>query len=208
MLYASRNALSNAVDRLRLLHVRYQGSGNHTRVGGHGRINKTKHTHKCIPAVRKDGSRKIYFPPLVNLQPSVTNRRPPAPPKKLYYMQCWGFGNYGQLGQEDALSRGEIAGSMGDALLPVDLGTGRTAQKAVAGEGFTCVLLDNSEVVCFGRNASGQLGIGTSKDIGKEAGEMGDELVGVNFGSDFRYAVDISSGPCALLDDGAVKVSG
>lgn len=123
-------------------------------------------------------------------------------------MQCWGYGVHGQLGQEDALSRGGIAGSMGDALFPVDLGMGRTAQKAVAGEGFTCVLLDNSEVVCFGRNASGQLGIGTSKDVGKEAGEMGDELVSVNFGSDFRYAVDISSGPCALLDNGAVKVSG
>lgn len=96
---------------------------------------------------------------------------------------------------------------MGDALFPVDLGMGRTAQKAVAGEGFTCVLLDNSEVVCFGRNASGQLGVETSKDIGREVGDMGDELVSVDFGSDFRFAVDISSGPCALLDDGSVKVS-
>lgn len=53
---------------------------------------------------------------------------------------------------------------MGDNLPAVDLGTGRTAVKAVAGDDFTCVLLDNTDVVCFGANDEGQLGIGD--DVG------------------------------------------
>jgi alpha-tubulin suppressor-like RCC1 family protein len=37
--------------------------------------------------------------------------------------KCWGLNTQGQLGQGDTNSRGDAAGEMGDALLPIDLGT-------------------------------------------------------------------------------------
>lgn len=61
-------------------------------------------------------------------------------------------------------------------------------------------------MVCFGENDSGQLGIEGTTDVGTDPEHMGDALVSVDFGSDFHYAVDLSSGPCALLEDGTVKV--
>ena len=42
-------------------------------------------------------------------------------------MKCWGYNLYGQLGQGDTETRGDVAGELGDALPPIDLGTGRTA---------------------------------------------------------------------------------
>lgn len=100
---------------------------------------------------------------------------------------------------------------MGDFLEPVALGNGiagepRKAVKAAAGVDYTCVLSAENEVVCFGHNDMGQLGVEHAKDVGKVAWDMGDELVPVDFGSGSGYAVDITSGPCALLSDGTVKV--
>lgn len=104
---------------------------------------------------------------------------------------------------------------MGDNLEPVNLGTVaeksdelHKALKAVAGHEFTCVLRDDFEVVCFGHNDRGQLGVEDDGDVGKYTSDMGDNLVPVNFGQDSGYAVDISSGPCALLSTGKVKVGG
>ena len=125
--------------------------------------------------------------------------------------QCWGYGNYGQLGQGTIYSYGNAVYTMGDYLEPVDLGNGtagepRKAAKAAAGKDYTCVLSEENEVVCFGHNDMGQLGVDNSKDVGKLESQMGDALVPVDFGSGSGYAVDISSGPCALLSDGTVKV--
>ena len=37
---------------------------------------------------------------------------------------CWGWGFFGQLGNEDSGSVGDEAGEMGSALVPVNLGSG------------------------------------------------------------------------------------
>ena len=65
--------------------------------------------------------------------------------------RCWGYGNYGQLGQGDTVSYGSTAWPVG-GLPSVNLGTvpatgaARKAVKAAAGTEFTCVLTDDSQV--------------------------------------------------------------
>lgn len=103
--------------------------------------------------------------------------------------------------------------TMGNNLPPVNLGTDaagnpRKALKAVAGSDFTCVLLEDGEIVCFGGNDHGQLGVGHSSAVGKYPADMGNNLVSVNLGRNSTGAIDISSGPCALLDTGKIKVGG
>ncbi|CAM9908463.1 unnamed protein product [Scytosiphon promiscuus] len=132
-------------------------------------------------------------------------------------LKCWGGGNdtghnYGQMGQGNTLDIGVAAGQMGDNLPEVDLGTGRTAAAVTVGWYHTCVILDNTNLHCFGRNFDGQLGLGDTddRDMGRTAGDMGDGMVAVDLGTD-KTPVSISAGrwhTCALLDDSSVKCFG
>ena len=65
---------------------------------------------------------------------------------------------------------------MGDDLPAVDLGAGRTARGIAAGDNHTCVVLDNTSVKCWGKNESGQLGLGNTSNHGDGSGEMGGNL--------------------------------
>ena len=65
---------------------------------------------------------------------------------------------------------------MGDNLPAVDLGAGRTARAISAGDRHTCVVLDNTSLKCWGKNESGQLGLGDNSTRGDGAGEMGGNL--------------------------------
>jgi len=65
---------------------------------------------------------------------------------------------------------------MGDNLPTVDLGAGRTARAISAGDSHTCAVLDNTSVKCWGKNESGQLGLGDDSTRGDVSGEMGDNL--------------------------------
>jgi len=121
-------------------------------------------------------------------------------------VKCWGANNYGQLGQGDTTSRGMLPGSMGDALSAIPLG--RPATAITAGRNHACALLDNGVVKCWGRNDTGQLGIGSTDNIGDAAGEVA-ALAGVSLGSGrSAVAIDGGSHSCALLDNGAVKCWG
>ncbi|CAL6324515.1 unnamed protein product [Bathycoccus prasinos] len=125
-------------------------------------------------------------------------------------LKCWGNGYRGSLGQGDRENRGDDANEMGDNLPTVDLGTGRTATSVSVGGGFTCALLDNSSVKCWGWNEYDNLGLGDRENRGDDANEMGDNLPAVNLGTG-RTAKAISVGTshtCAILDDGTVKCFG
>jgi alpha-tubulin suppressor-like RCC1 family protein len=96
-------------------------------------------------------------------------------------IKCWGLNDSGQLGIGDIGTRGDgpnaYGGSeMGNNLPAVDVGDGRTARAITAGDSHTCALLDNFSVKCWGKNESGQLGLGDNSTRGDGSGEMGDIL--------------------------------
>jgi alpha-tubulin suppressor-like RCC1 family protein len=125
-------------------------------------------------------------------------------------VKCWGGNGNGRLGYGDTDDRGDTSGEMGDALSAVSLGTGRTANSISLGSGHTCVILDNSEVKCWGRGLAGRLGIATSSDMGDASGEMGESLSVVDLGTS-RSAKAIKAGDahtCAVLDNFTVKCWG
>ena len=125
-------------------------------------------------------------------------------------VKCWGTGGSGELGQGSTNNIGDDVGEMGDNLAYTDLGIGRTAKILSLGPGFSCALLDNGTLKCWGKNSDGQLGQNDSSNRGDGAGEMGNSLTPINLGMG-RTAKDIDSGinhVCALLDNNMVKCWG
>jgi hypothetical protein len=114
------------------------------------------------------------------------------------------------LGLGDNATRGNDPGEMGDSLPAVSLGTGRTATAIAAGHNFTCAVLDDASIKCWGRSDSGQLGQGDNASRGDAAGEMGDNLPAVPLGTGrTAAAIDLgSNAACALLDDASIKCWG
>jgi alpha-tubulin suppressor-like RCC1 family protein len=125
-------------------------------------------------------------------------------------VKCWGFNDYGTLGQGDTVRRGVAPAQLGDALPAIPLGSGRSARRLALGDAFVCVLLDTGAIKCWGDNYYGQLGIGDKLDRGDGPNEMNDNLAAVPLGTG-RTGVAISAGDnqaCALLDNGTVKCWG
>ncbi|MFM2308798.1 MAG: hypothetical protein RLY87_919 [Chloroflexota bacterium] len=125
---------------------------------------------------------------------------------------CWGLNTYGQLGYGDTTDRGYA--NLGSAMQTVNLGTGRTATAIAAGGYFTCAILDNGTLKCWGYNASGQLGKDSTTTLGDGATEMGDNLTAINLGSG-RTASKVYASRradldyvCAILDNNALKCWG
>ncbi len=82
--------------------------------------------------------------------------------------------------------------------------------QVAAGAYYTCALLDDGRVKCWGFNGFGTQGLGDTVDRGDGPGEMGDRLPTVGLGTS-RTATQIAAGyahTCALLDDGTVKCWG
>jgi len=122
-------------------------------------------------------------------------------------VRCWGGHNaYGQLGYGNTIPIGddETPAAAG----PVDLGPGRTAVAISTGSAYTCAILDNGSVRCWGFNAYGQLGTGNTERIGDD--ETPGSIPPVDLGPG-RTAVAISTGwshTCAILDNGSLKCWG
>lgn len=125
-------------------------------------------------------------------------------------LKCWGYNSAGQLGQGHTNHLGDGAGEMGTSLLAINLGTGKTAKKVSMGYEYTCAILSDDTVKCWGQNNAGQLGYGDKVLRGDGPGEMGDALPTVDVGTG-RYVVDIEcyyASTCAKLDDGSIKCWG
>lgn len=125
-------------------------------------------------------------------------------------VKCWGSNVYGQLGLASTATIGDGATEIGGANLFVDLGTGRIATSIALGLDHVCALLDNATVKCWGRNTYGQLGKGTTSNLGDNNGEMGDSLTAVNLGSGRTATAIYAFGyvSCAKLDDASIKCWG
>lgn len=119
-------------------------------------------------------------------------------------VQCWGANGSGQLG----LGHPNPHRNASDAVL-VDLGAGQRAVRLAAGGYFTCAILENGSVKCWGQNRFGQLGLGTGGDRGNEAMEMGDDLPPVMLGSGAPNAITLGQAhACVRLGIGFVKCWG
>jgi alpha-tubulin suppressor-like RCC1 family protein len=124
-------------------------------------------------------------------------------------VKCWGYNGFGQLGLNDKNSRGDNPGEMGDALPTVFLGAGRSAKAIGAGIWFSCALLDDNSVKCWGYNGDGELGQGNTLNRGDDPGEM-NALQPIQLGTG-RSAKSISVGgyeACAILDNNQLKCWG
>jgi alpha-tubulin suppressor-like RCC1 family protein len=125
-------------------------------------------------------------------------------------LKCWGANMNGRLGQGHTSIIGDSSASMGDNLLPIALGTGKTAVKVATGRDHVCAILNDGSVKCWGNNADGQLGLGDTNHRGDNPGEMGDDLPSVDLGTG-KTAIDIGvnyAHTCAVLNDGSVKCWG
>eukprot|EP01083_Nonionella_stella_P279209 949869_1 len=101
-------------------------------------------------------------------------------------VKCWGWNVYGELGQGDTNNRGDGPNEMGDNLLPIDLGTNFVASYIEVGYSHVCALsASRTAIKCFGENTEGELGQGDTNHRGDVAGEMGDNLLPIDLGSDF-----------------------
>ena len=124
-------------------------------------------------------------------------------------VKCWGRNNRGQLGQGDIVNRGDLPNTMGDDLVPIDLGTGRTAQILIAGISNGCTILDNGALKCWGYNVTGRLGLGDDASRGDHPNEMGDSLPEVSLGTGVRAtSIEMSRHACAILTDDTIKCWG
>jgi alpha-tubulin suppressor-like RCC1 family protein len=123
-------------------------------------------------------------------------------------VKCWGANDSGQLGLGDRENRGDDPCEMGVFLSPVDL-DGAAAVALVAGDAYTCALLDTGVVRCWGANDSGQLGLGDFMNSGD--GSAPGPPPAVPFpaaGASFLALAAGSTHACALTSDGRATCFG
>lgn len=125
-------------------------------------------------------------------------------------LRCWGANYVGQLGTGSTQSWAHSPGFPLSSVPAVDLGTGRTAVQILATNEYSCALLDNAAIKCWGYNSVGQLGLGDTDDRGDGPGEMGDALPAVNLGT-AKVVSSLSVGAgdsCAVFADSTLKCWG
>ncbi len=126
---------------------------------------------------------------------------------------CWGLNDKGQLGYDDMVNKGDGGGANVSALANVNLGVGRTALSIAAGQYHSCAILDNGNVLCWGKNTEGQLG---ADDVTKNYGDGGAGETMANLVTDLAGKINIGVGrttsavtagyshTCVIRDDATV----
>ena len=123
-------------------------------------------------------------------------------------VKVWGFNNLGQTGQGNTNTIGDDSNEMGDNLLAVNLGTGKTAIDIAVGQYHTVVILNDSTIKAWGNNSYGQLGLGNTNTIGDGPAEMGDALQTIGPGLKALAIAAGASHTIAILHDGTVVTAG
>ena len=119
-------------------------------------------------------------------------------------VSCWGRNYRGELGDGSiGENDGGQTGWRSTPSLTQGFGNGRTAVSIASGNGYSCVILNDGNVSCWGNNEVGQLGDGskTNRPIPTQTLTLGPG----------RTAVAITAGDrhtCAILDDGNVSCWG
>lgn len=106
---------------------------------------------------------------------------------------CWGANSVGQVGVGDTTFRASPT--------PVTLGSGRTAKAVALGYYYTCAILSDDSLSCWGSNNGGQLGVGDTTNRNSPTA--------VSLGSSTAKAIALGeSHTCAILNDDSVKFWG
>ena len=116
-------------------------------------------------------------------------------------VKCWGYNDRG--GQ---WATGAQSTLYAPPSTSINLGTGRTAVALAAGHYYTCAILDNGDLKCWGRDNMGQLGDGGSNTDTTHA----PSTTAIDLGTG-RTAVAVAAGEahtCAILDNGELKCWG
>jgi alpha-tubulin suppressor-like RCC1 family protein len=114
-------------------------------------------------------------------------------------VNCWGYNPDGELG--DGMSTGpENCEPSACSTMPVEVSGLTTATQVAAGQDHTCALLSTGGIDCWGSNAQGQLGNGTTTDSSTPVPVSG-----------IINATQIATGglsSCALLSTGGIDCWG
>jgi alpha-tubulin suppressor-like RCC1 family protein len=135
-------------------------------------------------------------------------------------VKCWGHNTSGNLGL--GMTGAAWPPEPGPLRAAVDLGTGRSAIAAAAGgafsglqdfarsSAFSCALLDNRQVKCWGGDGIyGAVGEPRVRVRGAVPGDMGDNMPALRFGGRSVHQAVMGAGHgCAVLDDHQVRCWG
>jgi len=92
-------------------------------------------------------------------------------------VKCWGESSVLGLGystSDGGFGDGYL--ETGDTLPFLQFPTGRHATMIEAGKSHTCAVMDNDDLICWGDNSKGQLGLGDTAHRGDAAGEIGNNF--------------------------------
>ena len=113
-------------------------------------------------------------------------------------LACWGDNYLGQLGH----AGGDTCNSVSCSKIPTptNLGTGASAKRVAAGFEYTCAILGDDSVKCWGSNDEGQLGYGNTDPLTTPPSAA------VNLGTNkTAKKIDVGhSHTCAILNDDSV----
>ena len=117
-------------------------------------------------------------------------------------VRCWGGGASGELGYGNINNIGdnETPASAGDVMV------GGAVKQLAAGESFTCALLDDGKIRCWGLGTSGTLGQGNVLNIGDD--ELPSSVVPVPLGQNAKYIAAGRRHVCVIASDDNVHCWG
>ena len=124
-------------------------------------------------------------------------------------MRCWGWGDSGRLGYAalDTIGDDEVPAAVGFvSAVPAGLAANTEIAGLALGGNHSCALLQGGAVLCWGANASGQLGQGDVNIVGDD--EVPASRPPIDLGGPATQVTAGGSHTCALLEGGSVRCWG
>lgn len=128
------------------------------------------------------------------------------------HVKCWGSGRYGGTGYASTENLGDDPGEEPKDLPPVDVGG--PVRALAAGTNYTCAVMEDGGLRCWGSNVYGRLGLGLSVDSNLQTIHIGDDETPSSV-----EPIQLAGGPviqvaaqgrqvCALHEEGTVSCWG